>query len=159
MYGEKPDTLKAPKQITKKGPGTKKEPEFIDKCTFNTGGDAKKARTDTKLAEPLVKAGNAKIASAPNEPEQPRLKTYEKSIENYADALRKDNYNADATLGLARAYDALRHKGCAIMLVKRLTELTTNAKYEPDARRAIAEVKAHSDWFAGYRAEVDRELP
>ncbi|MBX3156542.1 MAG: hypothetical protein KF773_11120 [Deltaproteobacteria bacterium] len=166
MYGEKPDTLGKVKPIAKKTDGkdgepAKKEDPYVTACSFNSHLDPKVyGKRDPKLAEPLRIAGDAKITVAQQSTvEKARVKQYQLGLDDYAAALKKDPYDADATLGLARAYDGLKRSGCAVMLIKRLADLTRSDKYADSARRAIAQVQSNPDWFKDYRQDVDRELP
>jgi hypothetical protein len=160
MYGEKPDTLGKVKPITKKdgkegdtGPAKPAPRQLVDTCSFNSHVDPKLSpKPDAKQAAPFVKAGEAKLANAQKEPaELPRVKIYQQGIDDYREALKKDPYDADATLGLARAYDGVNRSRCAILLVKRLKALQTNDKYRVQADRALAEIDANQQWFKEYR--------
>src|SRR5262245_52289508 len=111
MYAEKPDTLRAPKVIAKKdqGPdkGDKKQPESeqVTACTFRTDlNPIQHGNRNQQLAAPLVTAGTKKLdAAAAVDKERPRIPIVKGSITDYSDALRRDPFNAQATLGLARA--------------------------------------------------------
>jgi hypothetical protein len=79
------------------------------------------------------------------------------AIEKYKQALNKDPYNAEATYGLAIAYTKVLRKGCTLKLLKRLSDLKANPKYQPDAQRMI-DAAAEQNAFKPFKKEAAREL-
>jgi hypothetical protein len=66
----------------------------------------------------------------------------------------KDPYSVDATLKLAIAYDKAMRKGCALALLKRLSQLAGHPKYGSEANRRIDDIDANGAWFKGYRKDA-----
>lgn len=126
---------------------------YIDDCNFDFHHRAPVAHTvanvqlDTQGNEQLAKA-----AKAPTPPEQVDIVTG--AIETYTRALQADPYDPDATLGLARAYDSVHRKGCALALLKRLGTLADHPKFASAARPVAESVDAHRVWFRDYRKEA-----
>ena len=79
-------------------------------------------------------------------------------IDDYVAALRKDPFNARATLKLALAYDRVHRKGCALVLLQRLEQLAQNPKFANEAIEAIDEVEQRRKWFEAYRREALRRV-
>jgi len=82
----------------------------------------------------------------------------EAGVTDYAKALAKDPYDADATLGLAVAYDRAWKKGCALALLKRLDTLAANPKFAGAAQRSVDRIVDHPDWFKAYRRDALRAV-
>jgi predicted Zn-dependent protease len=62
------------------------------------------------------------------------------AINKYKNALAQDPYSATATYKLAVSYALVRKKGCALALLKRLTELQKHPDFEGEATRMIKSV-------------------
>ena len=65
-----------------------------------------------------------------------------------------DPYDVDATLDLARAYDRVLRKGCAIAMLKRLATLSNHPAYAKQANLTIAQIDDNAGWFRGYRRDA-----
>jgi hypothetical protein len=79
------------------------------------------------------------------------------AIEKFKAALNKDPYSAEATYGLAVAYTKVLQKGCTLKLLKRLSDLRANPRFEQDARRMI-DAAADQNAFKPFKKEAHREL-
>jgi hypothetical protein len=139
-----------PKPVT---PVPTEELTFVEDCNFDFHHRAPVAHTvvnaqlDTQASAQLAKADKA-----PTPPERVELATG--AIETFTRALQADPYDPDATLGLARAYDSVQRKGCALALLKRLGTLADHPKFASAARPVAESVDAHRVWFHGYRKEA-----
>ena len=76
------------------------------------------------------------------------------SVDKFRNALIKDPYNAAATLKLARAYDSVYRKGCALAMLKRLATLAANPKFARTANAEIDSIGDNGQWFKHYRKDA-----
>jgi hypothetical protein len=160
MYGTKPDRLRNPEVVkVKPKPEVKPEPPpapvYLDKCKLPT--PAQLAQRDRTGAQGPFTEGSNRFAEAealPTEsPEQ--AATAKQSLEKFRDALSRDHFHADATLGLARTYDTFHRKGCALALLKRIGQMRLNKAFQKEADRVANSVNQHADqWFAAYESEA-----
>jgi len=126
---------------------------YIDDCNFDfhhkqpVAHATANTQLDTQADAQLVKA---QIAPTTTE----RVDIVNGAIDTYSRALRVDPYDPDATLGLARAYDHVQRKGCALALLKRLGELADHSKFRASALPVAQSVPAHTAWFKAYRREA-----
>jgi hypothetical protein len=162
MYGAKPQKLRSPEPI--KPPaglpgddGTATKPPFDEQCDFFTSKGVKVKR-ETAAAERHTQNGDQKVADFDAAPPAAKSDLIIDGIDEYAAALRKDPFNAKATLKLARAYDKVRRKGCALALLERLDQLAQNPKFKTEANEAIDEImqRGNRTWFDGYRKDALR---
>jgi len=157
MYGGKPEKLANPSK--KKRPPEPEKAEvkitYVEECKADFRGDPKTARPQPALAQRLAQDGDAALQSA-RQAKDPtsEIELIRVGIDKYRNALVKDPYNAEVTLGLALAYDRVLRKGCALALLKRISALEANPKYASGARRAADLVTDNSQWFKGYRNEA-----
>jgi hypothetical protein len=157
LYGDKPEKLETPSK-------KKKPPEvaaadipikYIDDCAADFHADPKTVRVNKALAAPLASQGDSAIQGA-DKATDPMAKVglIKDAINKYINALKQDPYNPEVTLSLARAYDQVLRKGCALAMLKRLGTLTTNPKVAPGAQRTIDSIDDNSGWFKGYRKDA-----
>jgi hypothetical protein len=158
MYGASPQRLRTPEPI--KPPTTLPGGEtatiiYDEDCDLLTAKVPKVTR-ETKQSEVYVAQGDQKVADFDATPAKTDLII--DGIDEYSAALRKDPFNAKATLKLALAYDKVRRKGCALALLQRLDQLAQNPKFAPEASGVIDEIEQRRKWFGGYRKEALRKL-
>ena len=155
MYGDPPAHLHRVEPI-KPPDGWNKDPEtattYVEACTTDFHRDAKGQRRQPQVAEARVTDGDTTLAeSAKATNDAAKADLIIRGIQHYADALRADPYDAQATLKLALAYDKVLHKGCALAMLRRLESLAQNPKLAPDAGHRIDDVVDNTQWFKGYR--------
>ena len=157
MYGAAPASLRTPEPV-KPPPITETEKPVIydDYCELLTTRTPVVKR-ETKQAAPHIEAGDRKVADF-DAAAGAKTDLIVDGIDEYARALRKDPFNAQATLKLALAYDKVRRKGCALALLKRLEQLAQNPKLAKEANEAIDEVEQRQKWFGGYRRDALRTV-
>ena len=156
MYGAKaqrlrtPDPVKPPKDLPTE---VAAKPIYIDECEVRTS--PAKPKPDPKQATVLTRTAQTKLSTADQAP--PSEETGALIADGIADlssALVKDPFNAEATLELARAYDRVLRKGCALAMLTRLGRLAENPKVSPQAPNAVEDVANNRTWFGGYRNEA-----
>jgi len=152
MYGKPADPLA--KYDVGKPPPVKPEPiAYVDECNFDFHKRAPVAHVKTNVQldqQAEVQVTKAETAAAA--PDKVDLAT--DAITTYSRALRDNPYDPDATLGLARAYDSVRRKGCALALLDRLGVLSEHPKFASTALPVAQSVAAHRAWFHDYRKEA-----
>lgn len=158
LYGGKPDKLAKPptKKRPPEPPPVVVEIKYIEDCVASFRDDPKKAPPPQRtIANKLADDGDAAMAAATKmkEPIQ-AANAIKDAVDKYGNALKKDPYNAEITLKLAVAYDAVYRKGCALAMLKRLQTLSTNPSVAPNADRVINGVSDNSNMFKGYRKEA-----
>lgn len=107
-------------------------------------------------AESLVAAGNGAM-DASRRAADPQTKVFSiiEAINKYKMALSKDQFNAEATMRLALAYDSVQKKGCALALLKRLSALQGYQPPNSDiARTKLDEISSSDSMFKGYRKDA-----
>jgi hypothetical protein len=157
LYGGKPEKLKNPDR--KKPPPTPPDEvlaiKYVEDCQANFRDDPKNVRRDTTMSNSLVQGGDDAVQQADKAKEpSAQAELIRVAIDKYINALKKDPYNADATLRLALAYDRVLRKGCALKLLARLPLLEANEKYKKQAKAAADQVGDSKEWFRGYRKEA-----
>lgn len=160
MYGEPPQRLRSPSPIkppTELPGATTATVVYEEDCEFLTTRVAKVKR-DTTAAEVHTEQGDRKLADYETAPDAAKTNLIIDSIDEYAAALRKDPFNAKATLKLALAYDKVYRKGCALALLQRLEQLAQNPKFANEANDVIDEIAQRRKWFDGYRKEALRKI-
>src|SRR5690242_2678860 len=141
MYGEKPAPLhpvesRNPPKDWNKDPETKVS--YIDDCATDFHRDAAHVKRQTRAAETHVTDGDTQLAASDKATDQTaKTDLIVRGIQHYADALRADPYDANATLKLAVAYDRVLHKGCALAMLHRLDALAQNPRLAPDAGHRV----------------------
>jgi hypothetical protein len=158
IYGDPPAPL-AHYEIRKHPAGWDKDPEvkvaYVEACATDFHRDAKGQRRQPQVAQARVTDGDTTLAEATKATtDTAKADLIIRGIQHYADALRADPYDAQATLKLALAYDKVLHKGCAIAMLRRLESLTQNPKLAGDASHRIDDVVDNTQWFKGYRKEA-----
>jgi len=122
---------------------------------------APKAVTEAEKtqAKSYVGSGDAKVERfaklTVSTPTDERVLLIRRAIDDYRSALTKDPYNVDATLELARAYDLAQHKGCALVMLRRLETLSQTSS---EAIQRINDVDANDSWFHDYRDEARQAI-
>jgi hypothetical protein len=156
LYGGKPEKLANPSK--KKRPPEPEQAEvkitYVEECKADFRGESK-IRPQPSIAERLIQDGESAMQSARQAKDaKSEVDLIRVAIDKYRNALLKDPFNAEATLGLALAYDRVLRKGCALALLKRIAALEENPKYASGARRAADLVTDNNQWFKGYRNEA-----
>lgn len=158
LYGSKPERLAKPpvKKRPPEPPVVAPEIKYVEECQAQFRDDPKKAPPpQPAIAAKLVADGDAAIAAAgKNKDPMAAANTIKDAIDKYSNALRKDPYNAQITLQLALAYDAVYRKGCALALLKRIAALETNPKVSPNANSVADQVSDNNSYFKGYRKDA-----
>jgi hypothetical protein len=155
MYGTRAEPLhKVAKLPVKEDPIAKAKPqEYIETCSVSFHDPATKVRRQPVVAQQRAAAGEQKVDAGLKvaEPEK-RAALFTDGIQQFRAALVQDPFDADATVGLARAYDGVYRKGCALKLLDRLALLAQNPKLAPKAQQLVQDVQSHDDWFKDYRS-------
>jgi hypothetical protein len=153
MYRGTPAKLHEPKVVDHKDvPTETPKAPLIDKCTTERSVASRVVPREAQAeAGTLVSQGDGQIKQYATSTSDDRGLLVRRAIDNYRAALVKDPYNVDATLQLARAYDTARRQGCAIVMLKRLSQLS--ARF-PTAATAIDDIVANDHWFEDYRDEA-----
>src|SRR5277367_2636018 len=156
MYGAPADHLHNPAHVRAPVGSDAGEPPiaYVDDCATEFHRDARAAHPQPKVAADLVKTGDATRDAAAKASGVQQVELLVSSIQHYADALRADPYDANATLDLAVAYDRVLRKGCALALLRRLDSLAQNPRVAPDAGQRVADVVDNPQWFKGYRKDA-----
>ncbi len=159
LYGGKPEKLAKPptKKRPPEAPVVAAEIKYVEDCgAANFHDDPKKAPPkQPAIAQKLTEDGDAAIAASGKIKEPlAAANAIKDAIDKYANALRKDPYNANATLKLAIAYDMVYRKGCALAMLKRLATLEKNLNVSPDATRVIDSITDNTSLFKGYHKDA-----
>jgi hypothetical protein len=160
LYGDRPEKLHTPEK--KKPPvdanaGKEVKITYIEECNNVTfTDDAKKWKNiNPTKASQLVEAGDSSQQLADKAKDaQAKVSAIQVALGKYREALTQDPYNAQATLKLAMEYDLLQRKGCAIAMLKRLSSLTNNPKWQRQAQLQIESIVDNSGWFKNYRKDA-----
>jgi hypothetical protein len=162
MYGDKAAKLRTPSVV----PHTEvPEPPvaviYIERCdNVDFRRPNKSVRRDPSAAKHLAEVGDTTAAKADKATAvDAKRELVVESIDRYRSALEKDPYDADATLKLAVAYDRALRKGCALVLLRRLNELSNHPQFATEGERNKDRVRDNREWFAGYRAEAIKAIP
>ncbi|MEJ7600419.1 MAG: hypothetical protein WKG01_21095 [Kofleriaceae bacterium] len=165
LYQADGERLRNPKLIAHvpiPEPGPVK-PTYVDKCEVDFRRDPVVVRDTGTKKSPHVIAGDVKLAQAEVAVAAAKVDLVIQGIESYRKALQLDPYDAEATLQLARAYDQVFYKGCALALLKRLDELAQHPKLGIAAKPRARKVADNREWFREYRKEaleaIGRSLP
>lgn len=113
----------------KKRPKDKPDPhkavslaKLVDDCSANFNVN-EKHRRNQRESNKLLAQGNDLLKQARKQKGEDQIETNMEALTKLRNALKKDNYSANATYRLAVAYAQLARKGCAILLLKRLLAL------------------------------------
>lgn len=132
---------------------------YVEECNLRTTPVLKPAKRDIARSEEHVKKADATLTTADRTAvAQAKGDLLIDGIEEYGNALERDPYNAEATLKLARAYDKVQRKGCALRLLGRLAKLADHPNYQRQASEQIEDVENHKAWFEDYRKDALRTL-
>ncbi len=158
MYGAKPAKLSRLEpvhhMVTETPPPTVK---YIEECRADFQVDAKRIGLvpQPKIAKTLTDAGNAALDSADKAADDhAKVGLLTDAIREYSNALVKDPYDPEATLELARAYDRVLRKGCALAMLGRLGKLSNHPAFAKQANLTIARIDDNAGWFRGYRKDA-----
>jgi hypothetical protein len=158
LYGNPPERMpKVSKKSHKEEPPVPPPPiKYIEDCTASFRDDPKRAPPAQPIvAKKLEEDADKVMTDAKAKPTQlEQGQTVATAVDKYSNALRKDPYNAEITLRLALAYDAVYRKGCALVLLKRIAAMSKNPSVSPNAEAIAASVEDNNAWFKGYRKEA-----
>lgn len=158
LYGGKPEKLRNPEK--KKKPPEAPEAEvkivYVEDCAADFRGDPNKVARQSGMSSQLTGEGETALTSGDRAKDSAsQVEFYKLGISKLSNALQKDPYNHDATLALAIAYDKVNRKGCALALLKRLSQLEANAAKFGRGPKALADrVTDTPQWFKGYRKDA-----
>jgi hypothetical protein len=130
----------------------KPEIKYVDDCNARFTDDPDRHEPDRMVARRLAEEADAYVASV-NKMDEPstRAELLVDAVTRYTAALKQDNFSAAATFGLAVAYDRLYRKGCALLMLKRLSQLEQYPPSRREARQYLDQVDLH---FSGYRQDA-----
>ena len=158
LYGGRPEKLPPVprKKAPPEAPVAEVQIKEIDDCKADFQADPKKAPpAQPQLSSQLTGEGDTAMINSDKATEPAaQAGLLKEGIDKYRNALLKDPYNIEATLKLALAYDKVLYKGCAIAMLKRLSSLSNNPKWQKEANRTIDSVVDNSSWFKGYRKDA-----
>ena len=159
LYGDKPQQLRNPVPVPHSTalPGDEAKVIYDDDCELVVSRGQTVKREKSAATEHVDK-GDAKLRIADKAPPEAKTDLIVDGIDEYSAALRKDPFNAQATLKLALAYDKVLRKGCALALLQRLDQLAQNPKFKQEAEVAIDEIEQQRKWFEGYRKQALRSI-
>jgi hypothetical protein len=131
-YKGKSDRLpKGPKKVQAPPDAVVAAPDikYVDECSAKFTDDPMKAKRSSSKAKTHIDPGNDLLAQAGSSKDPAlQINNIVMAIEEYKKALVEDHYSPEATYELAVAYAAVRKKGCALKMLKRLGDLSTNPK-------------------------------
>jgi hypothetical protein len=157
LYGGKPDKLHTPekKKRPPEAPEADVKVQYVDDCAADFRGDPSRVTRQSAMSSQLVGEGETAMQSSDKAKDpNSQAELIKVSISKFSNALQKDPYSADATLDLALAYDKVNRKGCALLLLKRLSLLEANPKFTKGAKLAGDRVADTPQWFRGYRKDA-----
>ncbi len=131
--------------------------KYVEECQSDFQVDAKRIGLvpQPEIANKLTAAGDAAINSADKATDDhAKVSLLTDAIREYSNALIKDPYNPEATLELARAYDRVLRKGCALAMLGRLAKLSNHPAFAKQANLTIARIDDNAGWFRGYRKDA-----
>ncbi len=161
MYGAPAPKVKNPAPIrhTELGDPPPPPKEYVEECNVRTVPVTRPVKRDIARSDEHVKKADATLVMADKSAvAAARGDLLIGGIEEYSNALERDPYNAEATVKLARAYDKVQRKGCALRLLGRLAKLADHPTYQRQAAEQIEEVENHKAWFEDYRKDALRTL-
>ncbi|HTJ47706.1 MAG TPA: hypothetical protein VL463_36670 [Kofleriaceae bacterium] len=120
-------------------PVVAEEIKYDEDCKTKFQEDGSKVRR--KSPQQQIDAGDQALQLVDQTPDPAnKANAAIEAINKYKNALAQDPYSALATYKLAVSYALVRKKGCAIALLKRLTELQKHPDFENEATRMIKSV-------------------
>jgi hypothetical protein len=160
MYGDPPQKLRNPEPVPHGPdlPGDDQASLTITDTNCDLITTRTPAKRETAAAEVYIDRGDEKLRNWTTAPPAAKGGLIIDSIDEYSAALRKDPFNAQATLKLALAYDKVVRKGCVMAMLRRLDQLAQNPKFKREAESAIDELEQQSKWFAPYRKDALRAV-
>jgi hypothetical protein len=163
LYGGKAEKIATPTKKKRPPDATTETVKIVydEECKVDFHAIAIKGQNPMpNQADPLVSSGNTAMdAARRGKDPQEKVNSIIEAINKYKNALVKDPYNAEATLRLAEAYDAVQKKGCALALLKRLADLQTYQPPSSDiARIKVDEVAGTDSMFKGYRNDAMKAI-
>ena len=158
LYGGKAERLKPLEKKKRPVEAVSTGPSIVydDECKADFFSTTKVPSPMPAQAESLVAAGNGAM-DASRRAADPQTKVFSiiEAINKYKMALSKDQFNAEATMRLALAYDSVQKKGCALALLKRLSALQGYQPPNSDiARTKLDEIASSDSMFKGYRKDA-----
>src|SRR5207237_1518503 len=108
------------------------EVKYDDECKAKFQEDGSRVRRKSPAAQ--IEAGDAALeqVAASNDPAAKAGFAVD-AINKFKNALGQDPYSGQATYKLAVSFALVRKKGCALALLKRLTELQKHPDFEGEA--------------------------
>jgi hypothetical protein len=159
MYGDPPQRLRNPEPVphSTEIPGAQAG-IIVDSAPCDLITTRTPAKRETAAAEQHIDRGDEKLRNWTQAPPEAKTDLIIDGIDEYSAALRKDPFNAQATLKLALAYDKVVRKSCVMAMLRRLDQLAQNPKFKREAESAIDELEQQSKWFAPYRRDALRAV-
>jgi hypothetical protein len=115
------------------------EIKYDDECKTKFQEDGSKVRRKSPASQ--IQAGDTALENVASNSDMAAKASFAvEAINKYKNALAQDPYSGSATYKLAISYALVRKKGCALALLKRLTELQKNPEFEGEATRMIKSV-------------------
>jgi hypothetical protein len=128
---------------------------WVDACEVDFSQPAAAAHPTPRAARLASVRGEASVQRAKvARTDETRNEQWVAAVGAFREALVADPYDAEATVQLARAYDAVNHRGCALAMLRRLAKLTINPTLSPEAHRQVELVADNDTWFARYRKDA-----
>jgi hypothetical protein len=140
-YAGAPEKLKRPSKKARppEPPPVEEKIVYVEECKTKFQEDASKVRRRDPSA--LIAGGDSAMQSSDQSTDPAgKASLVVDAINKYKNALAQDPYSAKATYQLAVAYALLRQKGCALALLKRLTDLQKHPDFEKEATRMVKSV-------------------
>lgn len=143
-------------------PAAAVEIKYADECPVKFQEDPKDAikqhRRNASASTRLVEQADTLLDDARvAKDDKQRAAQAAEAISKLRKALIDAPYHADATYKLAHAYAITRRRGCALALLKRLTELQKYGDFAADARRKIDEAEG-DPVFAPFRKQANEAI-
>ena len=160
MYDAKSEALPKPHKKAKPpvvdAPAAEVKYDEDCKTKFQEDNKTAMARRSTARAAPLIEQGDAALQTIGSTSDPAAAATAAvDAINKYKNALAQDPYSARATYQLAIAYAYVRKKGCALALLKRLTDLQKYPDFENEATRMMHSVDGEPAFKGFQKAALD----
>ena len=160
-YSGKPERIKKPRKKKRPPPSedaaAPTEIVWDDECRTNFNDDKKPLRRHEKDAEAMAKQADGMLLQAETMDGPARINTVIEAITKLKNALKKDQFNPEATLKLAIAYAIVHKKGCSLRLLERLNELQKMEEVSRKAQLAIRRATKEPA-FDGFRKDADAAM-
>ncbi len=160
-YSGKPERLKKPRK--KKHPPAAEdaaapaEVVWDEECRANFNDDKRPLRRHEKAAEQMADQATQMLLQAETMDGAARINTVIDAITKLKNALKKDQFNPEATLKLAVAYAVVHKKGCALRLLERLNDLQRMEEVSRKAQLAIRRA-TNEPAFDGFRKDANAAM-